>query len=863
MWRRFLSVFRRGRLDDELSSEVEFHLAMLVEEKIQRGMPPEEAMAAARREFGGVEQMKERYRDARGLPMLESVLADCAHAVRMMRLNPLLSVAITLTLALGIGATTAVFTVANTVLLRPLQIPDPDRAVVLLSTNPREGTAFSVAEGVFTDWRERAKSLEAMAGCWDTSMILHGIGQPREITAVKATAAFFNIAGIQAKEGRLFDASAEQAGQDNVAVLDEGFWRREFGGRLEAIGGPIVLDDRPYTVIGVVPSGFALGKIRRTDVWVPLAARTDVRTGGAVNVIGRMRPGVTRAAAQAEMNVIQERIKREHREDSAFGVEVRTLRDWVVNDARPALMALMGAVALLLLLCCVNIANLLLARATARQREFAIRASLGGGHARLTRQVLTENLVLAALGGMAGLVVAALLLQAVPFIRGFHLPRLDEIHPDGRMLLITMAVTIASSLIFGLVPAWRSATGWTRSMLGTAAPASAITPAGIRLRRVLVVAQLGLSLVLLCGAGLLLNSFVRLTTVNVGFSRANVVSAGVRLPYKQYDASRSLLFNRLLMEEVRALPGVLDVSATDYLPLQAVRFPYRLSVDGRAGASVEAMARNVEPRYFQVLGVPMVAGREFERADDTRSPVPVILNVETAGRLFGGERDALGLKIGTNYRSRAVLEVIGVASNVRQLGLREDPGPQIYLPMKFGSGKYVIARLAGNAGDLSAAIRAAVFRLDPAIPAPEVANVGTWFEFEVAKPRLYMLLAGVFAFAGLLIATAGVYGVVAFNVARRTHEFGVRLALGAERRDIVRLVLAREAPTIVAGLLLGLGGALGVTRLLSALLYGVRPGDTPTFLAAGALLSGVALLACYLPGRRAAGLDPAVALRHE
>ena len=449
MWRRFLAVFRRGRLDRELSAEVEFHIAMLEEEKIQLGLAPADAKAGARREFGGIDQMKERYREARGLPLVESFLADCGHAVRMMRWHPLLTVAITLTLALGIGVTTAVFAVANGVLLRPLQVPEPERVMVLLSTFPKEGTAFSVAEGVFMDWRAAAKSFEVMAGVWNTSMIYRGVGQPREIDVHRATSAMFPLTGIQPTEGRLFDASAEQPGRNDVAVLEEGFWRREFGGRPDAIGAAIVLDDQPYTVICVAPFGVSLGSLRRPEVWVPSASRAEVRGGGAVTVIGRMRTGVSQASAQAEMNVIQGRVKREHREDSQFDAEVRSLHDWVVRDARPTVIVLMGTVALLLLLCCVNIANLLLARATARQREFAIRASLGGGRARLTRQVLTENLVLAAVGGLGGLTVASLLLK--PGCSGCwpQHPRLNEIQPDGRMLAIAIAVTVASVLVSG------------------------------------------------------------------------------------------------------------------------------------------------------------------------------------------------------------------------------------------------------------------------------------------------------------------------------------------------------------------------------------------------------------------------------
>jgi putative ABC transport system permease protein len=794
--------------------------------------------------------------------LLESIFADCAHAIRMMRLNASFSAAVIVTLAIGIGTTTAVFTVANAVLVEPLQIPQPDRAVVLLSTNPREGTAFSVAEGVFADWRERSGSFEAIAGCWNTLMTLSGAGQPHDINVIKATPEFFSLSGLRAREGRLFD-SAEGSEREYVAVLDEGFWRREFGGRKNVLGEQIRLDDQSYTVIGIVPSGFALGHLRRADVWLPLMVRPDVRGGGAVNVIARLQPKITLAAAQTEMNVIHDRIRREHREDSAFGVEVRSLHDWVVADARPALAMFVGAVALLLLMCCVNIANLLLARASVRQHEFAIRASLGGCHTRLTRQVLTENLVLAAIGGFAGLSVSILLVRVVPYIRGFYLPRIDEIQPDGRMLFIAAAVTIASGLMFGLAPAWRRSIAFPRELLGTVAAATAVTTKGIRFRRVLVVAQLGLSLILLCGAGLLLNSFIRLSTVSVGFSKANVMAAGVRLPYKQYDANRSLAFHRRLMEEIRGLPGVLDVSAADHLPLQAVRFPYRLSLDGRPSPSMEVMAHHIEHHYFHVLSVPILAGREFEPADDARFPVPVILNVEAARRLFGGERDALGRKLTTNYRERKLLEVVGVASNVRQLGLREDPGPQIYLPMKFGSGGYVIARLAKNAGVISTAIREAVFRLDPTIPAPDVSSVRTWFEHEVARPRMYLLILGLFAIAGLAIAATGVYGVVAYNVARRTHEFGVRLALGANERNILQLVIVKESAFILVGMAVGMAGALWAARMLTTMLYGIRPSDIPTMTAAALMLICVALFACYLPARRAARVDPAAALRAE
>lgn len=857
MLRRFLALFQRNRLDRELAEEIELHLDLLAEEKIRQGWSQDDARAAARREFGGVERAKEQYRDLRGLPFLESVVADFVHAARMMRSNWLFTTAVAAILALSIGASSAVFTVAGTILLRPLQLPDPDRAVVLLSTNPREGKAFSVAEGVFTDWRERASGFESIAGAYPTSMLLSGRGQPREVSAVRTTAQFFSIAGLRPLEGRLFEVSAERRGADNLALLDEGFWLREFGGRRDVVGESMVLDSRAFTVVGVLPSGlFPFG---RTDLWVPFAPRREVRSGGPVTVFARLRPGITRQAVQSELDAIHAGIGQEHSQDAPFGVEVRPVHEWVAARSRPALLLLAGAVALLMLMCCANIANLLLARGAARQREFAIRASLGGGRARLVRQVLTENLMLTALGGLAGWFVATALMRGLPHVRGFSLPRLDELQPAGHMLIINGAVTLASGLLFGLLPAWRALGGNPAGLLANAATAA--TPAKMRFRRALVAVQIGLSLVLLCGAGLLLNSFVRLTTIDVGFSKVNVVAAHVRLPYQRYDPDRTVLFYRRLIEEIRAMPGVRQVSAADYLPIQAVHFPYRLRVEG--SPEIAAEGRHVAPRYFEVLGIPLLAGREFEATDERRVPVPAVLNDEAARRLFRTERDALGKTITTNYRQTRLLEVIGVAASARQLGLKQDPGLQVYLPLKFGNGKYAIARVAANSGDLAGPIAKAVFRLEPEAPAPDVSNVKTWFERELATPRFFLLLIGAFAFAGLLIAAAGVYALVAFNVSRRTHEFGVRLALGATRRNLLLLVLAREAVPIASGALLGITGALAATRLMATVLYGVQPDDGLTFLAASLLLSLVALLACCLAARSGTRLEPVAALRHE
>lgn len=859
---RVLAAFRRTKLDQELSDEIEFHVAMAVEEKIKGGLSPEEAQDAARREFGGVEQVKETYRDARGLPLLESILSDCLHAFRRMRMDPLSTSTILLILSLGIGVTTAVFTIANAVLVQPLGIPTPQSAVILLSTNEREGTAFSVAEGVFVDWRARSEPVfELMLGSYETSMIWTGPDHTRTISVAKATADYFAFAGLLAIQGRLFDRTSEQSGDDDVVVLDEAFWRNVFGARPDIVGQKLVLDDRPYTVIGVAPQSRRLGINPGVDAWAPLAARHDLRSGGAVDVMARLRPGVSLEQAQASMTAIHNVIRREQIQDSQFGVVVRPLQTWLITETRPALIALTGAVGLLLLMSCVNVAGLLLARGIARRREFSIRASLGGGPTRLARQIVTENMVLTSLAGVGGWILGAVLVSGVQNIKGFYLPRLGEIRVDERLLLIAIGVTAVSGLLSGLVPAWRIVRGASRLYSGTITTCATTSRSTVRLHRLLVTAQIAVSLVLLCAAGLLLNTYIRLNTVEVGFSKNDVVSVDLRLPYKRYDAERSFVFHRAVMEDMRRLPGVLDVSAADHLPLQAVNFPYELSAG--VGRKVEALARHVDTRYFHVLGVPLTWGREFEAADDTRAPAPVILNVEAARRLFGTERDALGKILRTNYKQRTVLQIVGVASNVRQLGLRKDPGPQLYLPLRFSSGGHVLARVSRNSGDLSAAMRKAVWRLDRGVPPPEVRPVNTWFEQELAKPKLLLFLLGIFAFAGLIIAGAGVYSVVSFNAARRTQEFGIRVALGADAGDILRLVLKQEAVVVVAGICIGIVAAHLATRLLDSMLYGVQPGDLPTLISACVLVLAFSSLACLLPAARATRIKASDALRQE
>jgi putative ABC transport system permease protein len=502
-----------------------------------------------------------------------------------------------------------------------------------------------------------------------------------------------------------------------------------------------------------------------------------------------------------------------------------------------------------------------MARATARQAEMAIRASLGAGRFRLMRQTLVESVLLALMGGSLGVPLAVSLVRAVPAVRAFYIPRAQEIVVDYKMLVVVIAISLASGIIFGLAPALQIGHQELGRALQRGSASAGLPAGGLHLRNTLVVAQLALALVLLSGAGLMTNSLLRLLNIDLGFERANVITIGTSLPYKRYDRNLRAEFHRRLMAEVRRMPGVHQVSASDHLPLQAVLFPYQLNAEG-SGVKCEAMARDVAPDYLSVMGIRLFAGRDFEPADDNRKPVPALINQKAARTLFGLD-DPIGKHLTTDYKSPKVLEVVGVVSDAHQLGLREEPGPQLYLPLAYGYAQYVLARVATNAGDLGPAVRVAVRSIDPEAPVPEISTMDAAFSREVAKPRFYLLLLGAFSVVGVILAAVGIYGVMSYTVARRTHEIGLRMALGAGQREILQLVLGQGIRLTLTGVGIGLAAALALTRILSSMLYRVSATDPATFLSVALLLAVVALLASYIPARRATKVDPMVALRYE
>lgn len=805
LWERCKAVFRRGRLDRELDSEIEFHIEEQADEYVRAGMPREEALRAARRDFGGVTQVRETHRDLRGFPLVTSLVQDLRFRWRMLARDKGFAAVALITMALAIGAGTAVFSVVSAVLFRPLPFPDPPRLMAILSTPlPYDGHEFYTAPGVYLDWRDRATSFESIAGASHHAAIVSGLPRPLVVSATKASADFLPLLGIRPVMGR------------------------------------------SLTVVGVVPEVRFDMSGEATSVWMALEANRASRAGGSVICLGRLRAGITREAAQAEMESIMRQIGREHREDSRTGVRVLTLRDWMTGQARRPLLLLFAGVILLLLISCSNITNLLLARASAREREMAIRASLGAGRWRLARQTLVESLLIAALGGSAGATLAVALVRVVPSIESLQIPRAHEISVDGTMLWIACLLIAGCGFLFGLVPAWQ------------AGRPIATAGAGSRIRTGLAAGQIALALVLLSAAGLVTHSLVRLMRIDPGFDHQGLVTIQTRLPFDRSDAKASAKFHAELANEVRRMPGVMSVTLSDYTPLQAVLYPFKLHADSR---SAEAQARHVSPGYFETVGVPLIAGRGFEPADAARTPIRVVISAETAKSLFG-EGSAIGRTIRTNYRSRPVLEVTGVAGDARQIGLRRAPGMQIYFPLTAGAG-YVIARVAPNAGPLGSAVSNASAALDPEVPAPEVSSIGAIISRETALPRFHAILFGSFAVLGLTLAVAGVYGVMAYTVARRTHEFGVRLALGADHASVLRMILGSGLGLTAAGVMVGSACALAVTRLMRTLLFEVEAGDPWTLGVSVMLLATAALSACWIAARRVNRIDPNAALRCE
>ncbi len=801
------------------------------------------------------------------------MLHDLRIALRSLRRVPGFAAVVVLTLALGIGANTAIFSVVNGVLFTPLPYPQPDRLVLVWEQNPHRGSSRNtVSPSNYLDWRDRARSFSGLAAFTWTGITLTG-GNPEHAEGRAVSPEFFTVLGMTPALGRTFTAEENAPGAGKVIVLSHGLWQRRFGGDSTIVGRTIAVAGGDVRVVGVMPASFQSMPLGQDQYWEPLGLdpADRERRGRYAMVVGRLRDGVSADQAQAEMTSIAADLAREHVDfNTGWGANVVTLTDQIVGRARPVLLTLLGAVSLVLLIACANVANLMLARTAARRREFAVRAALGASPRRLARELLTESVLLAVIGGAAGLVLAVwgvnLLVAAAPA----EVPRLAQIGLDGRVLTVTIVVTLLAGVLFG-----------SPGVLGLGADelaadlhgASHRTTSGTdakRLRGALVIAQVSLSMILLVGAGLLIRSLERLTAVDPGFDPSQVLTVAVDLPAATYpDAPRRTAFYAELLRRARAMPGVTSAAMIDFLPLAGPGSATSFTVAGRPapapGQVPVADIRVVDPGYFQTMRIPLRAGRIPDQRDGASAPPVVVIN-ETMARTLWPDEDPVGRRVKVNmWDPDAEAEVIAVAADVRQDRLDGDRRAMIYYPAAQAPtiGMNLVLRTAGPPLDYAAPMRAAVRDIDPDQPVGQVTTMASIVQVSIADRRFPMFLLSLFALLAVALAAVGIYGVLSYTVGLRTQEIGVRMALGARAVDILELVLKQGGTLVVVGGVAGLAGALALSRVLRGLLFGITPADPATYLSVALVLAVVALGAMALPARRAAIVDPVRALKSE
>ena len=870
--RRWRALTHKAEMDQELDEEMRFHLERDIEQNIRNGMSPEDARYAALRSFGGVDQSKEECRSSRGVGLIESVVRDVSYGLRVLFKSYAFTIVVILTLALGIGANTAIFSFANGILLRPLPYPQSDRLAVLEETALKEGGInIGVSYPNFLDWREQNKVFEGIATHFGTSRFaITAGGTPNEIRGTRVSYGLFEVLHVSPILGRTFSVEEDRPEEDAVVILGYDLWQRSFGGNPNVIGQKLIVSSRPRTIVGVMPRGFRFPEV--SELWVPLAVTPKIytRTDHGLEAIARLKDGVTIAQAQTEMNNIAARILEQNPvTNEGLGLNVTSLRENLSGSYHDALLILLGVVGCVLLVACVNVANLMLARATARQKEFALRAALGASRWQIMRQLLLESLMLAIAGGVLGFVLSIwalhLLLTAIPI----NLPFWMNFDLDWRVLGFTLAITLLTGLIFGAMPALQT----SRVDLNDTLKEGGRGNSGVRnrARSLLVVSEIAMSLVLLVGAGLMIQSFLRLRHVNIGLDAKNVLTATIILPRAKYtqDDQRTAFFKQLV-ERVRNLPGVEAASATGTLPLGGNTWGRSLTVEGypvlSVGQAPSIQHTVVTPGYFRTMGITLLAGRDFTDADTKDSQNITIID-ERLARQYWPNESPLGKRVrfGPPEDNEPWHTIVGVVSTVRHQRVQEETRPSVYLPHQkiAAGGMSLVARTSANPHDFIGAVRREVAQLDPDLPVSEVATMEEVVAESIWQPRLYAMLFVVFAGGALLLALIGIYGVMAFLVQTRTHEIGVRMALGATARDVFVLIVGRGMKLTVVGVLIGIAGAIALTRLMHSLLFNTSATDPFTFILISLLLSVAAFLACYIPARRAAKVDPLVALRYE
>jgi putative ABC transport system permease protein len=798
------------------------------------------------------------------------MMHDLRYAFRQLIASPGFTAVAILTLALGIGACTAIFSVVNGVLLRPLDYPQPDRIVIIRETNLPQFPEFSVSPPNYLDWQKQTKSYSYLAAYGGAQINLTGEGEPQRLIGVGATADYFKVYGVQPVLGRMFLPGEDVTGKDHVVVLSNPFWQRVFGGEKNVIGRSIQLDGEPYTVIGVAPPDF--GQASKVDLWKPLAFSPEERSNkyrGAhyLSVIGRLKPGVSVTQAEAELKLLAAQLARQYPDSNkGWSVFVSPMLDYSVRDVRVVLYVLLGAVGCVLLIACANIANLLLARATARHRELSIRAALGASRWRLVRQLLTESVLLALVGGAAGLLVAYWGLDALLALAPTDLPRASGIHLDGAVLIFSFLLSVATGVVFGVAPAWLAAHTDMNESLKQGSRGS--TDARGRLRGALVVIEVAFALVLLGGAGLLARSFMRLTHVDPGFNPKNATVLRLSLPEKKYEKdAQQVAFADALLERLRALPGVQEVGLTHTLPLLG-DWVLTFEIAGRPPVAPSDLPNTnyyaVTPGYFHAMGIPLIRGRLFTPQDNAKAPHVAVIN-ETMAKQFFPNEDPIGKRINVQNGPDNWRQIVGIVGDIKQYGVDKATTAQTYEP--FAQHPFntlnVVLRTSGSPAALTSALRPAVYSVDKDQPIGKILPLTEIVSETIAKQRFAMTLVVVFSLVALVIASIGIYGVMSYNVVQRRAEIGIRMALGAQTRDVLQLILGSGGKLVGIGLLVGLLATFLATRAMGSILFQTSAYDPFTLGAITLLLAVIALIACLLPAQRATKVNPIEALRDE
>jgi predicted permease len=884
---RVRALFRRSAEETELNEELRFHFEQQVEKYKLSGMTDEEARRRARLVFGGHDQVKEDCREARGTSFVENARQDVRYAIRQLRANPTFAIVIVLTLALSIGANSAIFSVIDGVLIKSLPYRQPDKLVRIFLSNA-EYPKFPLNPFDFRDFRARSKSFDGMAAYMRGDLQLSGAGEPVRLHGFAITSGYFRVLGLEPQLGREFDEKAETQGNNFQVILSDRVWRSRFAAAPDILGRKITLNAQPFTVVGVMPPGAThpgnkhepLAYGEDVDVWWPFAFLGDPGERGShyLDGIGRLKAGVTVAQAHGELNAIMAQLGREHGGDIGWQVLAVPLDNEIVGASRPLLLVLLGAVVMVLLIACANAANLMLTRAAVRQREIAVRVALGAQRSRVVRQLLTESLLIAFMGGALGLAMALVGVKALVSLLPANFPRAHDIHVSAPVFLFTLLISVGTGILFGLAPALQASRTDPREGLHKGGRATTGSGPQSRLRNALVVSEVSLACVLLIGAGLMLRSLLNLMHLDPGFQTKHVLTATLSLPPERYNTPESLVrFYEELPRGIRSLPGVESVGLGSDIPWTGYDDNIGgFTIEGRQPPphqEFHARYHIATPDYFRAMGIPLQRGRFFTDADKGDAPWVLIVNHAMAEQYWPGE-DAVGKRItfSDTPKEKDWIRIVGIVGDVKDQPNSPGAEPAFWWAapeISFHFSRLIIPELLlavradAKPEFMVNAIRSQVGRLDPLLAVADVRTMDEIVTSSVATPRFQFVLVGLFGGLAIVLAAIGTYGVIAYSVSQRTFEFGLRMALGARRLDVLRLVLLQAGKLILSGTVIGVLLALVMARGLKSLIYDVSPADPLTFTAIGFAVIVVAIVACYIPARKATSADPMIALRAE